>query len=176
MENLIRTLLDNSNLINSDGKPLSEKIRKFKLSEIDIFCNHLTEITSHEKYEHEYSIFHHAASHALGVGKYPCSSFNCRFEKLQQLFQFSALYSEKVYIRNFLQYNFTKKKKDIVNDFHNDIFFLCLLLPFIEAGRIELVSFPHYCPHCLSLYGISETNKKQYEDACNGDIQFLVES
>ena len=163
-------MFENSKLI-ANGKPLLTNIRKLKASHVVDLCNQACEISSHENIEGHQSIFSHTASASLGGDRQPCHSVNCRLNRVYELAQFAALYSDKVYVRNFF-YDHTLffnnpnvKKSYLIESFKNDLEVYRALLPLLEAGKVEMVSFGDLCPHCLSIAALQENSKTEYEKA-----------
>lgn len=169
METHIKALFENPGFIE-DGKPVWKRIRKSKLTKIADLCEQSCDISSYSTLQPRPSIFSHTASAALGGDRHPCTSLGCRLQRVNQLVQFAALYSDKVYIRNFFE-NYadiskTKKSKDrILMEFTEDLLIFSALLPLIEAGRIQLVTFQDICPHCLSLEALEQNAKSEYDKA-----------
>lgn len=169
METHITALFENSGFIE-DGKPLWKRIRKAKLTKISDLCEQSCDISSYSTLQPRPSLFSHTASAALGGDRHPCTSLGCRLERVKQLVQFAALYSDKVYIRNFFQgyadISETKKTREqILMEFTEDLLIFSALLPLIEAGRIQLVTFQDICPHCLSLEALEQNAKTEYDKA-----------
>jgi len=50
-------------------------------------------------------------------------------------------------------------------EFTEDLLIFSALLPLIEAGRIQLVTFQDICPHCLSLEALEQNAKTEYDKA-----------
>jgi len=169
MQTHITALFENSGFIQ-DNKPVWKRIRKAKLTKIADLCEQSCDISSYSALQPRPSIFSHTASAALGGDRHPCSSLECRLERVRQLVQFAALYSDKVYIRNLFQ-DYTdisqlKKPRDLIlGRFTEDLLILSALLPLINAGRIQLVTFQGICPHCLSLEALEQNAKSDYDKA-----------
>jgi hypothetical protein len=167
METHIGALFENSGLIIG-GKPHLKRINKMKVSQLMDFCQQSIDMTSYENLQTVPSIFHHTASLALGGDRTPCAGYSCRLKNVKKLIQFAALYSDKVYIKNFFEdyvnQNVEKySRDDIVEDFQNDLIVFSAMLPLIEIGKIQLVTFRNYCPHRLCLASLQQNVKKEYE-------------
>lgn len=170
METPLRDLFENPGLM-VDGKPVFKSIQKASLRQIADLCRQSGDISSCENLQPVPSIFNHTASLPLGGDRYPCESISCRLQKLKELAQFAALYSDKVYVRNFLndyadEEHLTKLDKDLVLDkFQKDLIVFSTLLPLIEAGKVQLITFQKICPHCLSLQSLQQNAGPQYDKA-----------
>lgn len=172
METPLRDLFENPGLV-VDGKPVFKRIQKASLRQIADLCLQSGDISSYENLQPVPSIFSHTASLPLGGDNYPCSSISCRLQKVKELAQFAALYSDKVYVRNFLYDSadeevLTKRGKDLVMErFATDLIVFSTLLPLIEAGKVQLVTFQKICPHCLSLKSLQQNAGLQFDKASN---------
>jgi hypothetical protein len=100
----------------------------------------------------------HSASLSLGGGRYSCSSIECRRRKLNELARFAALYSDQVYIHNFVNsYSPTfghaprKDSPSFRNNIKDDLTLLLEMQPLLESRSINLFSPPsRYCPVCFA--------------------------
>jgi hypothetical protein len=165
MDNPLIVLLENSGLIDK-GKPIQKNLRKIKKEDIIKLTEQADEITSFDKIKVEPSLFRHSASTTLGAGSFPCSYIDCRMQKAIELSQFAALYSDKVYIRNFLHDHIRQIEKgtlpidQVIEAFRFDITILATLAPLIESGKIELVTYTGFCPHCLTVKALNLSSPK----------------
>lgn len=170
METPLRDLFENPGLM-VDGKPVFKRIQKASLRQIADLCLQSGDISSYENLHPVPSIFSHTASLPLGGDINPCGSISCRLQKVKELAQFAVLYSDKVYVRNFLydkadEKSLTKMDKDLVVEaFTDDLIVFSTLLPLFEAGKVQLVTFQNLCPHCLSLAGLQQNAGPQYDKA-----------
>ncbi len=169
MEAPLGALFENSGLI-ADGKPVLKRIRQLTLNQIGAICEQTCDISSHGNIQSEPSMFSHTASAALGADRQPCSSNQCRLQKVKELTQFAALYSDKVYVRNFFYdhalESMTKQPRQLITkDFANDLLIFSALLPLIESGKVQFVTFQGLCPHCLSLEALERNAKTEFETA-----------
>jgi hypothetical protein len=133
----------------------AQKIASTKISKIIDVSHEIAELTLFDELRADNNLFVNSASSSLGGGRYPCSSLDCRVERARELAQFSALYSDRVYIRNFFaDYTHDEKSFDddagIRSSFHNDILVMTLLEPLIKVGRIIPFSTPKFCPNCFA--------------------------
>jgi len=141
-----------------DGNEVNlQKIQELSKSEIIDFAYNTTEMTSSKHMSREKSVYAFSSSISLSGNVYPCSSLKCRLEKARNLAQFSALYSDRVYIDYFpSDYVNHVEKNDkidlgsIQERLANDLAVLSYYRPLIEAGKIIPITHPHYCAHCLT--------------------------
>jgi hypothetical protein len=80
----------------------------------------------------------------------------CRLKRVEQLAQFAALYSDRIYIRNFFtdyvshtSLSKSADKSEVYKAFADDIRLLLYLSPLIQVGRVIPITPPRYCIHCL---------------------------
>jgi len=99
----------------------------------------------------------HSASLSLGGDRIPCASLRCRIEKVDQLARFAGLYSDRVYIKNFLGF-YAHDEEELRKDpneqwrkrLFDDLSVLSYLRPLIEKEIIVPFDVPEYfCPTCL---------------------------
>ena len=94
-------LLKKSNLINKRGVNKNALLH-MKMEELFVISVLSKEITSSKNMSRESSMFSYSASLSLIGGREPCSETECRINRANELAQFAALYSDRVYIHNFL--------------------------------------------------------------------------
>src|SRR5437879_2009746 len=93
--------LENTGLIRN-GTVNMRKIARARLSTLADIAAESTEITSAEHLKREQTIFAHSASMSLGGDRTDhCGNLECRLQRAYELAQFSTLYSDRVYVRNF---------------------------------------------------------------------------
>ncbi len=168
MEHPLKALFENAGLIRN-GKPIIKYIRKLKASHIIDVCQQSTDITHYTNINASPSIFSHAAAPSLGGSSYPCSSPSCRIEKIRELTQFAALYSDKVFIKNYFTDLLAYADRKPANleaffryKFLDDLIVFCELLPLIESDIVQMVSFGNVCPHCLCIDALSQDKNPRY--------------
>jgi hypothetical protein len=113
----------------------------------------------------------HAASLALGGGATPCETLTCRQKRVDGLARFAALYSDRVYIHNFVSdyANHVERSDDLDvaglrSSFADDLKLLAHIRPLIDAGRIVPLAMPSgKCPHCTveDSYGADAASRSQ---------------
>jgi len=120
----------------------------------------------------EKELFTHSASLSLGGGSWPCAYVKCRKRKAEEIAQFAAFYSDRVYIHNFLTdillYSHHGKFPDefaIKSHLVNDLEVLNLLRPLIEAEAIVPITMPDYCPHCFAERVLKQSDELRVKKA-----------
>lgn len=172
MKELITELFDNTGYIRS-GEPNFEKISEASLGDIVDFCNQFAEITYYKNLNKPArSIYAHAASTGLGGGRKPCSNPDCRLDRIEELTQFASLYSDKVYINNFLWdllplAHHTNSIDRLLPEFAGDMLVMSKLLPLISEGIVLPITFKPICPHCLTVHVAGQSDKVNYNLACS---------
>jgi hypothetical protein len=128
-------LLENTGLIRNEVVD-ADKIAHAKVSTLVEIAEQSAELTSADRLASESSIFAHSASLSLGATRAYCSAETCRINR-------ALLYSDRVYIKNFLADhapNATKRR--VPSDtrfreyFSQDLRILNELRPLITAGVI----------------------------------------
>ena len=94
--------------------------------------------------------FSFVANSSLSGGSHPCSAFECRISKLNQLISFSALYSDNVFIQNPFEKIYLREKQEVREvDRWNILFGIqsyLYLKPLIEKGLIKYaISSFNFC-------------------------------
>ena len=99
-----------------------------------------------------------SSSLPLSGGREGCWEVSCRANRLRNLAQFAALYSDKIYIKNYMS---AYSDQDIFSDnfdeyqfksnFTDDIMLFNMISPLLRGGIIVPITPPTiYCPHCLA--------------------------
>ena len=166
MTDLIIEQLENADLISGNSVN-SEKIHSLSLSEILDIANESVELTTIDKNKNDHTGFSHSASLSLGGSSYPCSSLECRLDKVKHLAQFAALYSDRIYIHNFfadhlkhLDRETPPNEERLRERFATDVAIYGFLRPLITAGYITPVTPPHYCSHCFAEHILGHDDDK----------------
>ena len=150
--------IKNADLLSS-GKPNKQVIANMSIADIRDFAEQSAELTSAKNLPRESSLFSHCASLSLSGGRHPCNSINCRKERTENLLQFSAFYSDKIYTHNFFSnyirhYDESEQDLDEANlqkNFAEDLSIISDMIPCIEAGYITPITPPNFCPSCLAI-------------------------
>jgi hypothetical protein len=91
--------LRNSGFVKNN-KPCLEAILRVHPKAILDFVEESIACSQIDKESALNGLFNHTAFGFAQRRDYPCSSIQCRLEKLSELFQFAAFYSDVVYVRN----------------------------------------------------------------------------
>ncbi len=152
------------------GKVNLQKIKKLTSSEIIEFASATRELTSSKHMSREKSAYAFSSSLSLSGSTFPCSALNCRLKKAESLAQFSALYSDRVYIDYFPSEYLNHVEKieklnpgEIQKRLANDLSVLSYYRPLIEAQKIIPITHPNYCPHCLT-ESFGDNADKRFKD------------
>jgi len=169
--------LENAGFLKNNQPNLSA-IAKATKTQIRRLAEESAEITSANNLPPDKSIFTHSASLSLGGGRFPCAFIDCRLQRAQQLAQFAAFYSDRVYISNFITDYISHGEVSLMHDkemlrthFFTDVCILASLRPMIEAGKVIPITAPNYCQHCL----LGESFGKDADKRLRKVLEGLVE-
>src|SRR3982751_4252424 len=103
--------------------------------------------------------FSHTATLSLGGSTAPCAGLDCRIKHIDQLVPFAALYSDRVYVHNFLSDHAEHAHSGYVVSleerrykFLDDLQILLRVRPLIQAGLIVPVTATgERCNQCVAL-------------------------
>ena len=103
--------------------------------------------------------FSHIATLSLGGATVPCAGLDCRIRHIDQLVPFAALYSDRVYVHNFLSDHSEHPHSGLVPSLDDrryklldDLQVLLRVRPLIEAGLIVPVTATgEVCNQCVAL-------------------------
>ncbi|MFZ5858837.1 MAG: hypothetical protein ACOYZ6_18575 [Chloroflexota bacterium] len=164
-------MLENADLIRENQVNL-DKVKRLPSKAIFDLANQSTILTSAKELPREKTIFAQSASISLSGDSWPCQHIDCRLKNATQLAQLAALYSDKVYIRNyFAKYvdHLASKSKipldDLRHGFANDLIVISYLRPLIESSRVIPITPPNYCLHCLTTYSFGQDTEKRFKVA-----------
>src|ERR1700694_74648 len=94
-------LLENADLIN--GPQIDERhVLQLSADQVSDIGAQAAIVTRAESITYDAGSLTHSATLSLGGGTQPCVSVGCRIRHVDNLVQFAAFYSDKVYIHNFL--------------------------------------------------------------------------
>lgn len=168
---IILEQFDNAGFLRR-GRAVKSAIQAASLSDILDFSQQSCELTTAKDLSRDPAIFSQSASLSLGGSRWPCSNFDCRLERAQQLAQYAALYGDRIYVRNFFADHVEHLDPDTPPDedslrrrFGEDIRLLAYLRPLIKAGRILLITPPNYCLHCLSKHSLGLADERPLKKA-----------
>lgn len=142
MYSIIRFLKE-KNILGKKG-PIISTIDSLSLKAFVDIANEITQKAKSNKEPVKDPIFSHAASLSLGGSPIECAYIDCRIERIHNLARFALLYSNKVFIDNFLDgYSDIDSNEDIAwakQRFIDDLLVVHEIRPLIEKGFIEFFS------------------------------------
>lgn len=153
MESKLLEALKHRDLIKG-GKVNLGQIDLMSISDILDLARETVTITTLKNIKPEKSFFTHSSSISLSGGPFPCSGVDCRSRHLGELALFAALYSDRVYMRNYfseyLQHGANyKDENSLRRRFATDINLLIQIAPLLETEKITPVTPPNHCIHCV---------------------------
>jgi hypothetical protein len=98
---LLLELLENAGLINGSRINV-RRVLRLSAGQLSDLGAQAAIVTKAEDLERESGSLAHSATLSLGGSTEPCASMGCRIRHVDQLAQFAAFYSDRVYIHNFL--------------------------------------------------------------------------
>ncbi len=133
-------------------------IHKLPIDKLVEFAEESVNLTSIDQNTKSESYFSLSSSLPLSGGREGCCELTCRGNRLRSLSQFAALYSDKIYIKNYLSSYIDNDHEsddfdedEFRSDFADDIILLNMITPLIQDGIIVPITPPtNYCPHCLA--------------------------
>jgi len=165
MNSLLFEQIDNSGLVKQ-GKVNKEAISRLTKTNIIDFVQQSVDLTDATVLQGEKELFTHSASLSLGGGSWPCENVECRKRKAEEIAQFAAFYSDRVYIHNFiadflLHFDQDNPPDEFEIKFHlvNDLEVLNILRPLIEAEAIIPITIPYCCPHCFAEHILKQSDE-----------------
>lgn len=179
--NLIRSGMANVNVIDN-----------LSFSKILDYIDDISNLTSQVKIQNPNSIYVQTAALALGGGRDECVAYGCRHKKLLELARYAALYSDKVFIHNFISdYSPTfghppkKDSIDLRKKIYDDLNLFLSIKPLIEHGIIiPFIPQGHFCLGCLTeqTFGLNARKKlkiilKRLSDEIfdNTEVEFYID-
>ncbi len=144
MQNVVNILRENDLIVKN--KPNPDKVLSMGLRQIGEIIHQIETDVDLSISEYQRKIFSFASSPELGGSGFLCNYHNCRLNKIKQLARFAALYSDVVFIPNFLsgfeyEPNLTSNQEFSVREsLYDDLLVITEILPLLESGRIRLVN------------------------------------
>jgi len=155
------------------GKVNKSNIFNLPFVKIIDIIDSITQETSETKIVGKPSIHTHCATFGLGGGRDECWNIDCRLSAVQDMARFAALYSDKVYIHNFLA-DFSptwghppeEDNADFRHEISNDLEVLLHLKPLIDIERVILFTpTKMLCPYCYAKLVFGKGAEKRLERA-----------
>ncbi len=146
--------------LGNDQQIESAIMHKWDFTDIIDFALNLNELIDvHPEGSTEVTSFNFLANSNLSAQAYGgCGTWGCRLERIDRLARFAALYSDRIYITNYLDEFTTHKlerleglESNIRYDLAGHIKVLLTLRPLLESGIVCLINHPgaHLCPACI---------------------------
>jgi hypothetical protein len=162
-------LLENADLIV--GSRIDERrVLRLSAGQLSDIGAEAAVLTRAEALTYEVGSMTHSATLSMGGGTQPCASVSCRIRHVDQLVQFAAFYSDRVYIHNFLSNHehhpdfgyipsIEERRYTLLDDLH----VLSRLRPLIEAGLIvPVTSTREVCSQCIALDAFGADADKRF--------------
>lgn len=151
-------LLDNAGLF-VDERIDERRVVRMSAGRLSDLGGQAAELTRVNAAPPEPGALAHSATLSLGGGAEPCASVECRMKHIDQLVPFAALYSDRVYVHNFLSDHehtphagFVPSLQDRRFTLLNDLRIIQRVRPLIEAGLlVPVTAIGNRCPHCVAL-------------------------
>jgi hypothetical protein len=163
--------LENTGLIKN-GVVDKDKVARINVTKLVEIAEQSTELTSAESFEREQSAFAHCASLSLSGDSVYCRKFDCRLSRAFELAQFALLYSDRVYIKNFLMDYappfgaYGRSASQFKKDFAQDLEIIAELQPLISKGIIVPFTPPlGFCPCCLAKQFLDSDRDARFQEA-----------
>jgi hypothetical protein len=169
MSHVLIELLENSGFMHGETIE-SDRVAHAKRSELVDRAVQSAELTSASRVTSVDSIFSHTASLSLGGDPLPCMGMNCRLRRANELAQFAAFYSDRVFINNGL-FAFGGRQDRMPLDFARSHFLdelrvFSVFRPLIEAGLIiPITPNPELCFHCLGKGTLPDHDQNRFDRA-----------
>ncbi|MDP2181900.1 MAG: hypothetical protein Q8K99_04940 [Actinomycetota bacterium] len=163
-------LFENAGLL--DGQRLDERrILKLSAGQLDDIGAQAGLVTDANDYPAAAGSLTHSASLALGGGAQRCRSTECRIGRLDKLAQFAALYSDRVYMHNFIADHQRPAHHGELDSLEErrywlleDLQVLRRAVPLIEAGLIAPITAPEdVCNSCISVGAFGTGADERFE-------------
>ena len=151
-------LLDNAKLLQGDRIDL-RRVLKLTAAQIGDIGKQAATITKPAAVEAGRDRFTHTATLSLGGAAEPCAGLDCRIKHIDQLVPFAALYSDRVYVHNFLSEHgehahsgYAPSIDECRYKLLDDLQVILRVRPLIEAGLIVPVTATgEVCNQCVAL-------------------------
>ncbi len=164
-------LLENSGLLKK-GAVNSSHIATSSVDDLLELSKQSAQITSVTNAPSATTTFTHSATLPLSGWPTPCVSVKCRVNNVRNLGQFAALYSDRVYVPNFLASHADhwdpneQGSAELRENIKNDVEVLVAVRPLIENGHIIPVSPQSgVCARCFNAYESSRPEVEKSDRA-----------
>ena len=160
-------LLENAQLMSCSGIN-EQRVLRLSAGQVGDIGAQAAALTRADGRPPEVGVMVHSATLSLGGGAQPCASLSCRIRHVDQLVQFAAFYSDRVYIHNFLSEHdphsgyspsLEERRYTLLDDLH----VISHLRPLIEAGLIvPVTSTAEVCSQCIALEAFGADADKRF--------------
>ena len=163
-------MLENTGFIDQNGVNDNAAFRAKRTKIVDLALDS-SALTAASQIERSGSIFAHTASLALSGHPSPCAGLECRLKAANDLAQFAAFYSEKVFINNGLRSvangHGHKDLEVLRHAFRDELEVLLTLRPLIDSGIVVPVTLTDdpVCFHCLGKSVLESSDTKKFDRA-----------
>lgn len=141
------------------------RIEKDKLIDLHEVAENITKLTSINNLGKTNSSFAYSASMSLSADSTSCNSIKCRKKRAYNLGQFALMFSDTVYIRNYLSSLTTDclehgNEEQVKESFIHDLEILNFLRPLVEKGIVVPVSPHNMCKNCFSKQVVNQYGRE----------------
>ena len=162
-------LLENAGLV--DGSRINERqVMRLSAGRLSDLGAEAAAITKAEDFERESGYLAHSATLSLGGGSQVCVNVECRIRRVDQLAQFAAFYSDRVFIHNFISNhehephsNYVPSLEERRHTLLDDLQVIVRIRPLIETGLIIPVTpTSEVCTGCIALGAFGTDADKRF--------------
>ena len=134
--------------IASNDEALLKNVNNFSRSKLIDISNSISALMETKRFSSNNFVY--TANNSLSGGVFPCSAFDCRVEKINELSSFASLYADHVYLFDPFEEIHLFEDSRMILEFIYAVKITNYLIPLIEAN---IVSFSkkelNICNHCL---------------------------
>ncbi len=174
MNDVLLQLLDNANLLHGATVNTNRALRLSALQIHDV-ASQVATVTNADSLSVEGTTLSHSATLSLGGSRQPCASLPCRIRHIDELAQFAAFYSDRVYIHNFLSEHaheahdvHDRSLDELRYTLIDDLEIVARIRPLMEAGLVVPVTpSANICHQCVALdaFGVNADKRLVREQA-----------
>jgi len=163
-------LLDNAKILQGDRLD-ERRVLRLTPAQLTDLGRQAALVTKPEVVERLSGTLTHTATLSLGGGSEPCANLSCRVKHVDELAQFAAFYSDRVYIHNFLSNHASHPHSGYIPSIEErrftlltDLQVLQRLRPLIETGLIVPVTATgDVCNQCVALGAFGTGADKRFD-------------
>lgn len=166
---LVLELLENAGLINGSHINV-RRVLRLSAGQLSDLGAEAAAVTKADGLERESGSLAHSATLSLGGGTEPCANVSCRIRHVDQLAQFAAFYSDRVYIHNFLSDYEHEPHSGEMSSLEerryrllDDLRVMVRIRPLIETGLIiPVTTTGEVCNQCIALGAFGTDADKRF--------------